>query len=165
MMMKAAPPPRIVEIRSAGPAEAGIIAELSRDGSTEPWSSAAVMQFLGLPGSWALLALASGDVPTGFLIARVAADEAELLNLVVVESTRRRGIGRALVRAALERAGQAGASAMFLEVAADNAAGCALYQSLGFAPVGMRPDYYAGSPGNYADALIMKRATVNSGVD
>ena len=149
---------RPTRIQAAGPAQAGVVALLSEDGSTEPWSARAVARIFGLPGCWGLLAVRPGGEPAGFVIARVAADEAEILNLVVAEGARRKGIGRELLAAALEKAGQSGASAIFLEVAADNPAGRALYQSAGFREIGVRPDYYRRRRGDYIDALIMKRA-------
>jgi ribosomal-protein-alanine N-acetyltransferase len=154
-----------VEIRPAGPAAAGVIARLSEGGATEPWPAPAVARVLGLPGCRGLLAVGPDGEPAGFVIVRVALEEAEILNLVVEEGDRRKGVGRRLVDAALDTARRAGASAVFLEVAAGNLAGCALYESAGFRKVGLRPDYYRTSCGDYADALIMKRATVESPAD
>ena len=89
----------------------------------------------------------------GFGVARVIADEAELLTLAVDPARRRQGIGDALVQCLCVGAKAAGAQDMFLEVAADNAAACALYSKYGFAQVGRRPAYYAGT-----DALVLRRA-------
>lgn len=147
-----------IRIQAAGLAEAAVIALLSECGSAQPWSPQAVARILGMPGCWALLAVQSDGEPAGFLVARVVADEAEILNLVVAEGVRRRGFGRELVAAALAKARQSGAAAIFLEVATDNTAGCALYLSAGFREVGVRPDYYRRHRGNYIDAIIMKRA-------
>jgi len=149
-----------IQIRAVDATESGIVAQMTGAGSTEPWSVAAVQRLLGLPGCWGLLAVEPDGVPVGCLIARVAGDEAEILNLVVVEDARRGGIGRKLVDAALKKTRQSGATTMFLEVAADNTAGHALYESAGFRRVGTRADYYRSSRGDYTDALIMKRATV-----
>ncbi len=85
------------------------------------------------------------------VLVRVAADEAEILTIGV--TARRQGIGTALMAAALGAARTQGASAMFLEVASDNAAARGLYQRLGFAPAGQRKAYYA----NGADALLLRR--------
>lgn len=152
--------PGMIKIRVIGAPESGVVACMTKIGTREPWSVAAVQRLLSLPGCWGLLAVRRDGQPVGCLIARVAGGEGEILNLVVVEGARRSGVGRKLVDAALKRAGQCGALVMFLEVAADNVAGYALYQSAGFYKAGTRPDYYRTSRGNYTDALIMKRATV-----
>jgi ribosomal-protein-alanine N-acetyltransferase len=88
-----------------------------------------------------------------FGVVRVIADEAELLTLAVDPARRRQGLGDALVQSLCAGAKVAGAQDMFLEVAADNAAACALYAKHGFARVGRRPAYYAGT-----DALVLRRA-------
>ncbi len=85
------------------------------------------------------------------VLLRVAADEAEILTIGV--AARRQGLGTALMAAALAAARAQGAAAMFLEVAADNAAARGLYGNLGFAAAGQRRGYYA----NGADALLLRR--------
>lgn len=142
-------------VREATAFDAPVIAALSAAGSTEPWSAEAVARILTLPGCWALVA--GNATPTGFVIARVAADEGEIVNLVVAERDRGKGIGRSLVAAALEHAAGRGAVTMYLEVAEDNAAARALYEAAGFAPVGKRPEYYRQADGSNVDAIIMRR--------
>ncbi len=105
---------------------------------------------LAMPGGYGLLA--GANKPQGFILCRIAADEAEVLTLLVLPPFRRRGVAAALLRAALDTAHAAGATAMYLEVAADNAAGLALYAALGFRQVGRRPHYYGGK----TDALVLK---------
>jgi ribosomal protein S18 acetylase RimI-like enzyme len=58
--------------------------------------------------------------------------KAYLDHLVVASGFRRRGIGRALVRHAVERAEAAGASRVDLTAGSGKHAGRALYQALGF---------------------------------
>ena len=114
--------------------------------SPRPWSAAEFATLLASPHS--LLTVA----PEGFALARVLAQEAELLTLAVAPGARRRGLGRALLEGCLAQAARRGAGAMFLEVAADNAAARALYARAGFAETGLRRGYYDGT-----DALVLRR--------
>jgi ribosomal-protein-alanine N-acetyltransferase len=101
---------------------------------------------LGLPGVFALFCEAGG-----VLVARVAADQAEILTLAVTPPARRGGLGRALVQQAADHAHEAGAARLFLEVGCANAAARALYARCGFLPVGLRRRYYADG----GDAVVM----------
>ena len=111
------------------------------------WGADAMALQLSLPGAFGYLAGTSG-----FVLARVVADEAEILTLAVVPYRRRFGLASALLRKALTRAASSGAMAMLLEVAEANDAARALYASIGFLPVGRRKGYY----GTGHDALILK---------
>jgi ribosomal-protein-alanine N-acetyltransferase len=93
----------------------------------------------------ALLLVASreeAEPPAGYAAFRHAAGEAELLRLAVLPEERRRGVARALVAEGVERLLRAGVQVCFLEVRADNEPAIALYQRLGFAPIGRRRGYY-----------------------
>jgi ribosomal-protein-alanine N-acetyltransferase len=74
----------------------------------------------------------------------------------VTGAARRRGLGRALLDAAIVEARARGARTMFLEVAAGNAAGRALYAGAGFVESGRRVRYYADGD----DALLLSRPLV-----
>jgi ribosomal-protein-alanine N-acetyltransferase len=128
-----------------GPAMAAIHAAAFEP--KQRWGADALALQLGLPGAFGLLA-----GPDGFVLARVAADEAEILTLAVVPSARRQGLARHLLQAAAARAMQLGAVAMLLEVADTNIAGRALYAGLGFTQVGLRRGYYAQG----MDALVLR---------
>jgi ribosomal-protein-alanine N-acetyltransferase len=115
----------------------------------ESWSAALFASQLAVPGVFGLL------LPeAGLVLARAAADEAEIMTLAVIPAARRAGLGAALLRAAEARAAAAGARSMFLEVAPGNAAARALYASAGYAEVGRRPRYYPDG----SDALLLARA-------
>jgi ribosomal-protein-alanine N-acetyltransferase len=114
----------------------------------ERWGADAMALQLGLPGAFGLI-----DPAGGFLLMRVAADEAEILTLAVAPEARWQGRAAGLLRAAAGQAAVGGARALFLEVAADNAPARALYAQAGFVEVGRRKRYYAGG----SDALIMRR--------
>jgi ribosomal-protein-alanine N-acetyltransferase len=100
--------------------------------------------------------VAAAEDPMGVILCRVAAGEMEVLTIAVPPWARRRGVGRALMQAALTLARQAGASACFLEVDVANDAAIALYERLGFRRSGLRKAYYDRGPAGYADALVMR---------
>ncbi len=114
----------------------------------ERWGADALALQLGLPGAFGWIA-----DQDGFILARVAADEAEILTLAVHPNRQRDGLGAALLQAALHRAAEAGAVAMLLEVAEPNLAARGLYAQFGFIEVGRRKRYYA----NGTDALVLRR--------
>ncbi len=104
---------------------------------------------LALPGVFALI-----DPRGGMVMARVAADEAEILTLAVHPAVRRQGLARALLDRAADIAAEEGAATLFLEVALRNAGARALYAAAGFVEVGRRRRYYADGD----DAMVMRRA-------
>jgi ribosomal-protein-alanine N-acetyltransferase len=114
----------------------------------ERWGADAIGLQLGLPGAFGWIAPAGG-----MILARTVADEAEVLTLAVDPAVQRQGVGRALLHRGLATARERGAQAIFLEVAADNAAAQALYCATGFTVVGRRPDYYPGG----GDAVVLRR--------
>lgn len=102
--------------------------------------------------------------PAGVLICRTIAGEAEILTVGVTPWARRRGIGQALMTAAIGVARETGAQAMFLEVDVANDGAVALYKRLGFERAGLRRAYYDRGPNGRADALVM-RLDLTSGPD
>jgi ribosomal-protein-alanine N-acetyltransferase len=117
----------------------------------EAWGPDAIRLMLEMPGAFGL------HLPgQGFILARVAAEEAEILTFAVAPAARRGGHGGALLAAAMAGALARGAGAMFLEVSERNAAARALYAAAGFAEVGRRRRYYADG----ADALVLRRSLV-----
>jgi ribosomal-protein-alanine N-acetyltransferase len=113
------------------------------------WDAAAISALLATPGTFAF------HHADGFVLARVAGGEAEILTLAVAPSARGRGLGRALLQATIIRAHELGAQTVFLEVGADNPSALALYAGLGFAKVGMRKGYYMSASGG-TDALVLR---------
>lgn len=93
----------------------------------------------------------------GFVLARLAAGEAEILTIVVSRSCRRRGLGRMLMDAVLRHLHAERAEALFLEVDETNLPALGLYRRLGFAEVGRREGYYSSREGRRTSALVMRR--------
>ncbi len=90
----------------------------------------------------------------GYVFARVAAGEAEVLNLAVHPAHRFRGVGRSLLEQMMRRAARRGASLLFLEVRESNTPAQNFYRKMGFKQVGRRSKYYARPQ---EDALILAR--------
>lgn len=121
-----------------------------------PWDQAAMARFIASPGVLCLIGSVIGTdtLPGGLLIARRAADEAELLTLGVAPACRRSGLGRALLARAMDDLRASGATQIFLEVAEDNTGARALYRAFGARAVGQRTGYYE----NGANASIFSLA-------
>ncbi|HXM94311.1 MAG TPA: ribosomal protein S18-alanine N-acetyltransferase [Candidatus Dormibacteraeota bacterium] len=80
-----------------------------------------------------------------FLVVRIIADEAEILNLAVKPVNRRQGIATRLLQTAIRDCIAAGAGRLFLEVRESNAGAIIFYEQVGFAKSGRRNRYY-GDP-------------------
>lgn len=78
-------------------------------------------------------------------------DQAHVTNIVVAEGQRRSGIGSRLMLALASEARRRGCVAWTLEVRASSEGAQALYRRFGFAPVGVRKNYYD----NREDAIVM----------
>lgn len=129
------------------------IAELEKLYFSDPWSENAFYSELMNPLSLWLVAV-DGERVAGYVGSQTVLGEADMMNLAVHEEYRRRGLGRQLVQALVERLAQQGCRMLLLEVRASNAPAIALYEQLGFRQVGRRPNYYFKPR---EDALIMRK--------
>jgi [ribosomal protein S18]-alanine N-acetyltransferase len=145
-----------VTLEPATPAHAEALAHIHASAFPpgQRWGADAMALQLGLPGVFGWIALVAGLAEGGMVLARVAADEAEILTLAVDPAARGLGVGRALLGRAMQTASSRDAASMVLEVAATNKAARALYSGRGFREVGRRVAYYPGP----VDALILRAA-------
>src|ERR1700758_1501447 len=95
-------PRAMIEVRPLGAFELAALAELHAACFEDAWDEAALAALLAMPGAFALIAEA--DRADGFVIARAAAGEAEILSLGVRPDLRRRGLGRSLLQSAIAEA-------------------------------------------------------------
>jgi ribosomal-protein-alanine N-acetyltransferase len=149
--------PKYVSLLWAGPEQAEEIARLHGQLFSPVWSVESIRTLLDHPGSTAFLA-AYGPPPkvsVGFVMAQLAADEAEILTLGVMADFQRKGVGRRLLDGVARAVTRAEAKKLFLEVAADNDAALALYYRAGFLGTGLRRGYYARPAGPAVDALTL----------
>lgn len=101
--------------------------------------------------------LAQGEPLCGFLLCRIAADEAEILSIAVARHARERGIAKAMLARGIAGLGVERVRSLFLEVEAENIAALKLYRHFGFEEVGRRPAYYRKADGTTAEAIVMRR--------
>lgn len=97
-----------------------------------------------------------GHSPDGFVMSRKAADEAEILSIVVSPARRRDGLGRTLLAVHLAHLASEGITQVFLEVEEGNEPAERLYRHFGFREVGRRKGYYPKSDGSRATAIAMR---------
>ena len=148
--------PGSVRPRRAGPERAGEIAALHRSLFDPSWDAVAVARLLSQPASLALVVEADGAI-AGFVLAQIAADQADILSLGVAASWQRAGLGSRLVTELGCALKASGVRKLYLEVASDNTAAFACYQTLGFTQVGVRRRYYTRTPNAFADAVVLVR--------
>lgn len=79
-------------------------------------------------------------------------EEADITNIAVKESARRRGVAGLLLQEAKRLTTESGVTALTLEVRAGNLAAIRLYEKHGFHSVGIRPGFYENPK---EDAVIM----------
>jgi [ribosomal protein S18]-alanine N-acetyltransferase len=141
----------------ATPLDAELMAAIHASCFAAPWDEAAMARFIVEPGTLCLIGSVSANAacaPAGLLIARKAADEAEILTFGVTPERRRIGLGRALLETAAAALRESGAKQLFIEVEEGNDAAVRLYRAAGAIPVGKRARYYAHG----ADAAIFSLA-------
>lgn len=144
----------------AGLVHAPLLAGMHKISFADAWDAQAMVGILSMPGTEGVVAVDGGSLrpalappgPAGFVLWRIAAQEAEILTIAVLPPWRRNGLGAGLLGRAIADSAARGATEMFLEVAVDNGAALALYQKNGFVQVGLRKRYYQGK-----DAAVMRR--------
>lgn len=131
-------------VRQASVADAKAMALLHARCFPRAWKADAIGTFVADPACVALVVAApqaEGEL-RGFLLARAAADEAELLTLAVDPAYRRRGLAHSLLTRAMAMLRLGRVERLYLEVEAGNEPALRLYQRLGARKIGNRPGYY-----------------------
>lgn len=143
-----------MRLRAATVADADALVALEAELGPDGWDGALVRQELTAPWRYVVVAEDAGSL-TGWA-SLLESDGCDVIRMAVAPAARRRGTGRALLDALLERAGE---RAVLLEVEADNIAAQRLYAAAGFVPIDRRADYYG--PGRHA--LVLQRSPAVSG--
>lgn len=151
--------------RRMTPSDLDRVMEIAREGFVRPWSADLLRR--EMTNQWSTVLVATEDrreptsigspsigseVVVGFIVYWLVHDELHVLNVATAREERRRGIARALMEEAAARGSEAGAVVATLEARRSNGAALALYRSLGYRQVGVRPNYYAEER---EDAIVM----------
>jgi ribosomal-protein-alanine acetyltransferase len=132
------------------------VVEIERQSNSHPWTEKNFHDALA-SGYLCLLARDHGAV-SGFAVARLLVDEAELLLIAVTPAMRRQGVALLLWIDMAERLRASGAQTVHLEVRESNISAQAFYRSRGFTPSGVRPRYYPNGAheSEREDAVLMR---------
>ncbi|MFL5259627.1 MAG: tRNA (adenosine(37)-N6)-threonylcarbamoyltransferase complex dimerization subunit type 1 TsaB [Hyphomicrobiales bacterium] len=147
---------RDFNIEYAGPEAAALFAAMHAECFDNPWSTADMARLMGMPGAVALFA-SRKEEPCAFLLARQAADEAEIIAIGTRPFARRQGAAALLIDGLVSRMAECGARSLFIEAGCGNEAAQALYRRSGFETKGVRRGYYQRPGGELEDALVMRK--------
>jgi ribosomal-protein-alanine N-acetyltransferase len=117
-----------------------------------PWTSALFLSELALRSSRAYFVARVGRQIVGYAGVMISFEDAHVTTVAVDPAWQRRGIATRLLVALARESLVRGAQHLTLEVRMSNKGAQALYRRFGFAPVGVRKNYY---PETNEDALVM----------
>lgn len=137
-------------------ADVEAVVEIERLSNSHPWSERNFHE--GLASGYLCLVARDHGAVSGFAVARLLVDEAELLLIAVAPEMRRQGVALLLWIELAERLQASGARTVHLEVRESNLSAHAFYRSLGFTQSGVRPQYYPNGAheNEREDAVLMK---------
>ncbi len=148
-------PPDLRVERLDAEADLTPIVEIERASFSTPWTADMFRWELRNSDVSATYVMKSGDQVVAFCCVWVVLDELHINNVAVRPEFRRQGLARALLTHVSDEAAGKGATRATLEVRRSNAAALRLYDRLGFAVTGVRPNYYTNP---VEDALVLWRS-------
>ncbi|HXN62870.1 MAG TPA: ribosomal protein S18-alanine N-acetyltransferase [Acidimicrobiales bacterium] len=125
----------------------------------EPWSPAVFNSELALRRGRLYRAAWDGDVMAGYIGFLIVDDEAHMTTIATAPAYQRSGVATTLIIDGVRTLRGDGVRHLSLEVATNNEPAQALYRRFGFAPVGVRKNYY---PVTGQDALVMWAYDIDS---
>lgn len=140
-----------------GAADLPQVLSIENDVYSHPWTHGNFIDALDSGYQCRVLRDAQGTL-VGYFLLMSAVDEAHLLNISVHRAWQRRGIGRQLLDAVAALARQQGMASILLEVRPSNRRAIAIYRQYGFAPIGVRRNYYPAADNAREDAIVMRLA-------
>jgi len=139
-------------LTAVSPRDAPAIAALHAASFRRGWDEDEVYRLLIDPAVITHRALIRRTL-TGFIMSRLAADEAEILSVAISPTRRGRGLSRMLLDFHLRTLAGRAVRTVFLEVDEHNVPARRLYSRADFQEVGRRQGYYDSG----ANALVLRR--------
>ena len=143
-----------VRIVNASPRHLPELEALEKRCFSLPWTEEMLMGQLPDDNHEFLAAESESGELLGYVGMMTVLDEGYISNVAVAPEQRRQGIADALIAELLERAALRALSFVTLEVREHNEPAIALYAKHGFAPVGLRKNYYEAPVEN---AILMTK--------
>ncbi len=147
--------PGVIEIRPMTVEDVPAVLALEERVYPEPWSEGVFRDELAQPNRVYLTAV-DGDEVIGYAGLMIVFEDAHITTISVAPEARGTRTGQKMMMRLVDTAVASEAEHLTLEVRMSNEAAQALYRKFGFAPVGMRKDYYLNE-----DALIMWASGIN----
>ena len=144
------------DIREMNRRDIPAVATLEQAIYPSPWSVRVFYDELALANRRYIVADEDGVI-VGYGGMLVVESDGHITTLAVDPDARRQRLGTRLMVALIDSATEAGVSHITLEVRMSNEGAQALYQRFGFAPVGLRKNYYRDE-----DALVMWANDIDS---
>ncbi|HXQ59882.1 MAG TPA: ribosomal protein S18-alanine N-acetyltransferase [Acidimicrobiales bacterium] len=128
------------------------VVRIEEDAYPRPWSANLFLSELAQRSSRRYIVGSIGPIVVGYAGLMIVDDEGHVTTLTVDPGWHHRGIGTVLLLDLARSAPGLGVKHLTLEVRVGNDPAQALYRRFGFAPVGVRKNYYAETG---EDAIIM----------
>lgn len=129
------------------------VADLEKVCFHDPWSVNSILSEVHNPLSCWYVAL-DGERLVGYIGSQSVLGWADMMNLAVHPDFRGQGIGEQLVNSLIGYLRAHDIACLTLEVRVSNTPARSLYEKLGFAEIGRRPNYYRNPK---EDALILRK--------
>lgn len=128
------------------------ISELEKECFSDPWTYRMFVEGFSSKLFYGVCAVEDGEI-VGYACETVLFENAEVDNIAVAESCRRRGVGKKLLKKLETEAKERGARVILLEVRVSNAPAMTMYLKEGFKGIYVRPRYYP----DVEDAVVMQK--------
>ena len=128
------------------------ISELEKECFSNPWTYRMFVEGFSSKLFYGVCAVEDGEI-VGYACETVLFENAEVDNIAVAESCRRRGVGKKLLKKLETEAKERGARVILLEVRVSNAPAMTMYLKEGFKGIYVRPRYYPDGE----DAVVMQK--------